>query len=58
MGTNARVVSIDPSGRFVTVDVANTTAGIAGTVTATYNNATIHYNVASLNRSFAQGAIT
>lgn len=51
------VTDIDPSGTIVTLSVA-TTAAVAGTVTATYNNATIFYNVAHLNRSFAQGAIT
>jgi len=51
------VSSIDPSGRFVTLS-AVTTAAVAGSVTATYNNATIFYNVAHLNRPFAQGAIT
>jgi hypothetical protein len=51
------VVSVDPSGRFVTMSLAST-AAVAGTVTATYNNATIFYNVAHLNRPFAQGAIT
>lgn len=51
------VSSIDPSGRFVTLSAA-TTAAVAGTVTATYNNATVFYNVAHLNRPFAQGAIT
>lgn len=51
------VVSIDSSGRFVTLSVA-TTAAVAGSVTATYNNATIFYNILRLNRAFAQGAIT
>lgn len=51
------VSAIDPSGRFVTLS-ANTTAQVNGNVTATYNNATIFYNVAHLNRPFAQGAIT
>lgn len=52
-----RVTSIDPSGRWVTLSVA-TSAAVAGSVTATYNNATIFYNVARLNRPIAQGAIT
>lgn len=52
-----RVSSISPDGRTVTLSVA-TTAAVGGSVTATYNNATIFYNVAHLNRSFAQGAIT
>lgn len=51
------VAAIDPSGRTITLS-ANTTAQVNGTVTATYNNATIFYNVAHLNRPFAQGAIT
>lgn len=57
VGAAAIITSIDPTGRFVTVSVANS-AAIAGTVTATYNNATIFYNVAHVNRPFAQGAIT
>lgn len=51
------VASIDPSGRFVTLSAA-TTAAVAGSVTATYNNGTVFYNVAHLNRPFVQGAIT
>ena len=51
------VTDIDPSGTQVTLS-ANTTAAVNGTVTATYNNATIYYNVAVIDRPFAQGAIT
>lgn len=51
------VASIDPDGRTVTLSAA-TTAVVAGSVTATYNNAVVHYNVMHLNRPFAQGAIT
>lgn len=51
------IVDIDPSGTQVTLNNA-TTAAVNGTVTATYNNATIFYNVALYNRPFAQGAIT
>lgn len=51
------ITDIDPSGTQVTLSVA-TTAAVNGTVTATYNNATIFYNVAHINRPFAQGAIT
>lgn len=51
------VVGIDPSGRTVTLS-AVTTAAVTGSVTATYNNGTIYYNVTHLNRPFAQGAIT
>jgi hypothetical protein len=57
VGAAAKITSIDPSGRFVTVDVANS-AAINGTVTATYNNTVIFYNVALINRPFAQGQIT
>jgi hypothetical protein len=57
VAAGATVSSIDPSGRFVTMSAAST-AQIAGTVTATYNNATIYYNVAHLNRPFAQGQVT
>lgn len=57
IGAASRVHSIAPDGRTVTVSVANS-AAVSGTITATYNNATIFYNVAHLNRSFAQGAIT
>lgn len=51
------VTAIDPSSRFVTLSAA-TTAAVNGTVTATYNNGTVHYNVAEISRPFAQGAIT
>lgn len=51
------VTDIDPSGTQVTLS-ANTTAAVNGTVTATYNNATIFYNVAHINNPIAQGAIT
>ena len=51
------VTDIDPSGTVVTLS-ANMTAAVNGTVTATYNNATVYYNVAHLNLPFAQGAIT
>ena len=51
------VSDIDPSGTIVTLSLA-TTALVSGTVTATYNNATVFYNVAHIDRPFAQGAIT
>ena len=54
IGASAKITDISPDGSTVTVDVANS-AQIAGTVTATYNNATIYYNVAMLNRPFMQG---
>lgn len=57
IAASTAVTAIDPNGRTVTVNNA-TTAAVNGTVTGTYNNATIFYNVAHLNRPFAQGAIT
>lgn len=54
-GTTA--TAIDVNNRTVTLSAA-TTATVNGTVTGTYNNGTIFYNVAHLNRPFAQGAIT
>lgn len=57
VGAAAVVSAISPDGRTVTMSVAST-AAISGTVTATYNNATVFYNVVHLNRPFAQGAIT
>lgn len=51
------VTAIDPSGRFVTLSLA-TNALVSGTITGTYNNGTVHYNVATISRPFAQGAIT
>jgi hypothetical protein len=51
------VTDISPDGTTVTLS-ANTTAAVNGTVTATYNNATVFYNVAHIDRPFAQGAIT
>lgn len=57
VGAAARVTKLSTDGRTVTVSVANS-AAITGSVTATYNNATIYYNVAHLMRPFAQGAIT
>lgn len=48
------VTGIDPSGTQVTISAA-TSAAVNGTVTGTYNNATVYYNVAMLNGSFAQG---
>jgi len=57
VAAGATVSAISPDGRTVTMSAAST-ASIAGTVTATYNNATIFYNVAHINNPFAQGAIT
>lgn len=57
VAAGATVTDIDPSGTIVTMSAVST-AAIAGTVTATYNNATVFYNVAHINSPFAQGAIT
>ena len=57
VGSAAIVSSISPDGKTVVMSVAST-AAITGTVTATYNNATIYYNIAHINRPFQQGAIT
>jgi hypothetical protein len=57
VGASAIVTAVDPINNVLTVNVANS-AQVTGNVTATYNNATIFYNVHSLNRAFAQGAIT
>lgn len=57
IAAGATVTSISPDGRTATLS-ANNTAAVTGSLTATYNNATIFYNVAHLNRPFAQGAIT
>lgn len=51
------VSAISPDGREVTLSAA-ATALVNGTVTATYNNATVFYNVAYISRPFAQGRIT
>jgi hypothetical protein len=57
VGAAAIVTSVDTIGKTITVSVVNS-ANVSGNVTATYNNATIFYNVLSMNRAFAQGAIT
>lgn len=51
------VTAIDSSGTLVTMNNAATITGPA-TVTATYNNATIFWNVVQVNRPMAQGPIT
>lgn len=51
------VTAIDSSGTLVTMNNAATITGPA-TVTATYNNATIFWNVVQINRPLAQGPIT
>lgn len=57
VGAAAIITAISPDGRSVTVSVANS-AAVSGSVTCTYNNATIFYNVVHLDRAIAQGAIT
>lgn len=57
VGAAAICSFVDPLGRFITVTVANS-ATVTGNITATYNNATIFYNVVAMNRVGAQGAIT
>jgi hypothetical protein len=57
VGAAAIVSAVDPLGRYIDVTVANS-AAVTGNVTATYNNATIFYNVLEMNRVFAQGQIT
>lgn len=53
----ALVSAVDPLGRFIVSSAANT-ANVSGNVTATYNNATIFYNVIDMNRAQYQGPIT
>lgn len=57
VGAAAICKFVDPLGRYIDVTVANS-AAVSGNVTATYNNATIFYNVLEMNRVFAQGQIT
>ena len=56
VAAGATVTDIDPSGTVVTMSAVST-AAISGTVTATYNNATVYYNIAHINRPFAQGQV-
>lgn len=51
------VTDINPDGRTVTLSLA-LNAAASGNVTGTYNNATVFYNIAHINRPVAQGAIT
>ncbi len=53
----AFITNIDPLGTFIVISAA-LTAVATGTVTQTANNATIFYNIAHLDRAFAQGQIT
>lgn len=56
IAASTTVTDISPDGTQVTLSLA-TTAAVAGTVTGTYNNATVYYNVAHINRPFAQGQV-
>ncbi len=49
VGAAAIVSFVDPLGRYILVTVVNS-AAVTGTITATYNNATIFYNVLDCNR--------
>lgn len=51
------VTAIDASGTLITMSLAATATGSVS-VTGTYNNATVFWNVLNANRPFAQGAIT
>lgn len=51
------VVDIDPSATYVTLSAAMT-AAVNGTVTATYNNGVVFYNIAHIDRIMLQGPIT
>jgi hypothetical protein len=57
IAANTVIVDMSPNGNIITLNNA-TTALVNGSVTATYNNGTVFYNVAHINRPFAQGAIT
>lgn len=57
VGASAIITLVDDKNSVITVSVANS-AQVSGNVTITYNNATIFYNVLSMNRAFGQGAIT
>lgn len=49
VGAAAICSFVDPLGRYILVTVVNS-AAVTGTITATYNNATIFYNVVECNR--------
>lgn len=51
------VLGFDDDERSVILS-ANTTAAVNGSVTGTYNNGTIFYNLVHMDHAFAQGAIT
>ena len=55
--TGSTVADISPDGKIVTLS-AVTSAAVNGTVTGTYNNSTVFYNVVMLNRPFLQGQVS
>lgn len=57
VGAAAICTAVDQVNKIIQVSVVNS-AQVSGNITATYNNGTIFYNVLSMNRAFAQGAIT
>lgn len=57
VGAAAIITAVDQINNVLTVSVANS-AQVTGNVTITYTTGAINYNVVSLNRAFAQGAIT
>lgn len=57
VGAAAICQAVDQNAKTITASVVNA-ATVTGTVTGTYNNATIFYNVAQLNRPIIQGPIT
>lgn len=57
VGSSALVTKIDPSNRIVHMSVASS-AQINGTVTATYNDGTIHYNVVAIDRPHLMGTLS
>lgn len=57
VGASAICKAIDRNAQVLTASVVNS-AAVTGVVTGTYNNATIFYSVAQLNRPIIQGPIT
>lgn len=57
VASGATVADISPDGKTVTMSAVST-AAITGTVTGTYNNSTIFYNLVMINRPFLQGQIS
>ena len=58
VGAACLISAIDHDNRTVTMSVVTTAAIAGGTVTATYNDATNFFNVATINRPQMQGPIT